>query len=238
MTAQGLVPFVDLAFPTGERMRGHRFGIVPPEFPRRRTEEMESFDQTMQDRLGPFAGQRQHEGAIGVSPGRHQNGNQLATTGKIDVNVAEIRFESLTRLRLKGNKRLALDSMLRLHVNSDAIVAPAIAMLIAQPTVNLGRGVTLLAGSFSIAPQDLLNNRCERVEQRWHGSSLVRLGFRLVENLTDLPPGMMKSPGQCTDAHLIYSMSLTYSRVFVHLDHPLPPAVWDPSRGNQFTGRR
>jgi hypothetical protein len=56
VTGQGLIAVVQLPLTAGEQVRYHGLGIVPPHFPWHAPEEREGFDQTVQDRLGAFAG--------------------------------------------------------------------------------------------------------------------------------------------------------------------------------------
>ena len=53
-------------------------------------------DEALEDRLGAFEGQRQHEGGVGVGPGCHEEGDLASTVGEVDVDVPEIGLEPPT----------------------------------------------------------------------------------------------------------------------------------------------
>jgi hypothetical protein len=69
VASQGLVAVIQLPLPAGEQVRRHGLRVVPPHFPWYATEERKGLDQTVQDRLGAFAGQSECKRAVGVSPG-------------------------------------------------------------------------------------------------------------------------------------------------------------------------
>jgi hypothetical protein len=56
VAGQGLVAVVQLPLTAAEQVRCHGLGVVPPHFPWDAPEEREGLDQTVQDRLGAFAG--------------------------------------------------------------------------------------------------------------------------------------------------------------------------------------
>ena len=62
-----------------------------------RAEELEGRDHPFEDRLGALEGESQHEGGVGVGPGRDQERHEPAAVGEVDVDVAEIGFETLAR---------------------------------------------------------------------------------------------------------------------------------------------
>jgi hypothetical protein len=95
VTGQRLVAVVELPLAAHEQMRRDGLGVVPPEFVWHAAEEGEGFDQAVEDRFGAFAGQGQGKGAVGVRPGDHQHGNELAALREIDIDVTEVRFEAL-----------------------------------------------------------------------------------------------------------------------------------------------
>jgi hypothetical protein len=100
MAGQRLIAIVELALAARQQMRRYGLGVVPPEFVRHAAKESEGFNQTVEDCLGPFGRQGQGKGAIGVRPSDYQDGNELATLGKIDVDVTEVRFQALPRVVL------------------------------------------------------------------------------------------------------------------------------------------
>lgn len=108
VTDQGLVTLVQPAFATGQQLGRYRLGIVPPQLMRHAAKEGEGFDQAVQDGLGLLAGQSQGEGAVRVSPGRHQHGNQLSAVGEIDVDVAEVALQPLAGIVVQRDEGLAV----------------------------------------------------------------------------------------------------------------------------------
>jgi hypothetical protein len=106
VAGQGLIAFVQTALAAGEQVGRDGAGIVPPDFMRHGLEEGEGFDQTVQDRLGAFAGQGDGEGTIRVSPGRHQDRHQPAAIGEIDVDVTEVALQTLTRIVVQWDECL------------------------------------------------------------------------------------------------------------------------------------
>lgn len=105
---QGLVTLVQPAFAAGQQLGRYRLGIVPPQLMRHAAKEGEGFDQAVQDGLGLLAGQSQGEGAVRVSPGCHQHGNQLSAVGEIDVDVAEVALQPLAGIVVQRDEGLAV----------------------------------------------------------------------------------------------------------------------------------
>jgi hypothetical protein len=229
VTDQGLIAIVELTLPADEQVRHHCLGIVPPQLARHATEERERLDQAMQDRLGAFGRQRDSEGAIGIGPGREQHGHQPAAVGEIDVDVAEVGFEPLSGIVVERDERRALGPSLGQQVLPDALVPAGVVVFVAQTPENLGDRVPLLARRVLVGAKDLVNHRLERIDDRRHRPALVLLGLGLGENVTNLPPRMMKLAGQLANAQLVDAMRLSDARVLVHLDHPPPPVAWFPA---------
>jgi hypothetical protein len=108
---------------------------------------------------------------------------------------------------------------------ADALITAPIAVLLAQPADDLGDRVPLLAGRVGVGTKNLVDHGLERINDRRQRPPRVRLGFGLAENLADLAARVMEPLGQFTDAELVDAMGVTDAGIFVHLDHPPPPAA-------------
>ena len=93
---QRRVAGMTLALASQEDQRSDGFGIVPPDFLGNGSEKLEGRDHPFEDRLSALKRQGQDEGGVGVGPGRHQERDELAPVGEVDVDVSEIGFETLT----------------------------------------------------------------------------------------------------------------------------------------------
>jgi hypothetical protein len=90
---------VEVPFPAAEDQRGDRLGIVPPDLAGHGGEELQGADHAVEDGLGPLGGQGDHEGKVGVGPDGHQNGDEAAAVGEVDVDVSEVGLEAVARRR-------------------------------------------------------------------------------------------------------------------------------------------
>jgi hypothetical protein len=230
MTAQRLIAFVKLALPTDENVRRDGLGIVPPQFPRHRSEEVEGLDQPVQDGLGALGWQSDDERTIGIRPGREQHRHEPAAVREVDMDVAEVRFETLAGIVIERDERLALGTLSGQNILTDPVVTAAVAVLVAEPAKHLGHRVPLLARGALVGAENLVDDRLERIDDRRHRPAPVRLGLGQAEDLPDLPPRVMKLTGQLANAQLVDAMRLANPCVLVHFDHPPPPVVWHPVR--------
>ncbi len=161
-----------------EDLRRHRLGVVPPDFPRHATEELEGGLHPVQNRFGPLGRQGHHERAIGIRPCQQQHGNLSATVGKVDVDVAEIDFDPLARIVRKRNERLTPAAAILRHVTPYLIVAARVA-LFGQTTKDLHRRMTLFRRLVLVAFENLINPRLEPAQLRRFGRSSARVRPRL-----------------------------------------------------------
>jgi hypothetical protein len=145
VTGQGLIASVDLPLPTHEDIWHQRGGIIPPNLVRHTAEELERFDEAVQDRLGPLGGQGDGEGTIGIRPGHEQHGHLPASIGEIDVHMPKVRFETLARIVIKRNKCLASLMLLAAHIEANALIAAGVAVFLLEPAKQLHGGMALLA---------------------------------------------------------------------------------------------
>jgi hypothetical protein len=228
VAGQGLVTLVQLPFTAGQHLTHHGFGVVPPHFARHAAEELKSLDHAVQDRLGTLAGQRDGKRTIRVSPGEQQHRHLPAAVREIDVDVAEVRLQALTRVVVQRDKGLPLAVLLPADVEPYALVAATVGVLALQTAKNLGRRVPLLARRLFVRLQQGVDHRLERIEDRWQRATLIRFGFGLGEDLTDFAARVMKVPRQLADTHLVHAMGASDTCIFVHSDHPPPPCSWTP----------
>lgn len=234
MTDQRLVALVEPTLPAHQQLRCHRLRVVPPQLARHATKEDEGLDQSVQDRLGAFTRQGQGERAIGVGPGHHQHRHLLTAGGEVDIDVAEVGFETLSGSVVQRNKRLTAAVLLAEHIVPHALVAPGEAVLITQTAKQLGHRVPLLARRLGVAPKNLVNDRLERVDHRRRRPTPIRLRLGMTEDLPNLPPRVMKTAGQFPNAHSFQRMRLANTCIFVHFDHPPPPCSWSPAKATSL----
>ena len=100
---------MDLALTSLQDHGGDCLGIVPPDFLGNGSEELEGRDHAFEDCLGALKRQCQNEGIIRVGPGCDQERNKPSAVGKVDVDMAEIRFEALARKMAQRDESLSLD---------------------------------------------------------------------------------------------------------------------------------
>ena len=229
MADQGLVAVLEPSLAAGQQLRGHGLGVVPPQLMRHTAEEGEGFDQAMQDGLGPFAGQRQREGAVGVGPGGQQHGHLLPAVGEINVDVAKVAFQALAGIVIQRDKGLRYANALE-QVQSHALVGAGEAMLVAETAKDFGRGMPLLAGGLFIVLDDGVDDGFERINEQGQRAALIGLRFRVVEDLANLAAGVVKASRQFADAQVFLAVGLANACVLVHADHPPPPCSWAPWR--------
>ncbi len=131
-----------------------------------RPKNSKAVDHAFEDRLGAFEGERQHEGGVGVGPGRHEEGDQAPTVGEVDVDVSEIGLEPPTRQVSQGDERLPISTSVLEHVALHLGIPAAVAVLVAEPSEELGGGVPLLGRGGLVVDEDLVDDRLDRPQQR------------------------------------------------------------------------
>src|SRR6516164_2261730 len=105
MTGQCFVVRMNLTVPALKDQRSHGLGIVPPNVAGYRPEKLEGGDHAFEDCLGTLERERQHERGVGVGPSRHDEWDEPAALGEIDVDVTEISLKPVARKMCKWNKR-------------------------------------------------------------------------------------------------------------------------------------
>ena len=122
----------------------HRLRIVPPDFSWKTFEKIKRLHHAFQNRLGPFRRKSDCKRCVGIRPYQNQDGNLPPTVRKVDVNLAEVRFQSLARFVVQRDKRLAFFGPMLLHEPPNRIVSALVLMFVAQPLEDPHRRVPLL----------------------------------------------------------------------------------------------
>jgi len=221
MAGQGGVAIVGLAVASGKDLGNDGSGVVPPDLVRNAAEEGEGLDQPMQDGLGAFGRQGQGEGVVGVGPGSNQHRDQLPARGEIDVDVAEVAFQSLAGIMGQGDEGLASLPPLPSNIAADRVVTAGVVVFLAQAAMDLSGGVALLAGGLFIGQEDGVDDRLEGSQDgsaRGFGAC-VGTWLGLLENLADLASGVMEGARDLANAHAIAKGTPDLA-VVVHRKHP------------------
>jgi hypothetical protein len=145
MTGQGLIASVDLPLPAHEDIRHQCGGIIPPDLVRHTTEELERLNEAVQDRLGPLVRQGDDEGTIGIRPGHEQHRHLPPSVGEIDVHMTKVCLETLARIVIERNERLASLTLLAAHIKTNALIAAGEAVFLFEAPEQLHGRVPLLA---------------------------------------------------------------------------------------------
>jgi hypothetical protein len=221
MAGQSLVTRMQLPLPAFEDSRRHRLGIVPPNFARHTAEEIEPLHHAFQDRFGSFAWQGDSERTIRVRPYQQQHGNLLTTVGKVDVDVAEIRFQPLAWITRQRDKSLDVLSSCFANVTAHGIVTALITALIAQAFKDTLARVPLLGRRLFIVGKNLLDDRIKitKLACRRFAEPRIRLRFGVGQYFADLASRMVKCAGDSANTHAI-AMGLSNTCIFVHREHP------------------
>jgi hypothetical protein len=221
MARQRRVTRVEPAIPATQQLPRDTLRIVPPNLTRHATEELQPLDHPLQDRFGPFGGQRHRKRTVRVRPDQNQHRNRTAPLGKVHVNLAEVGFQTLTRIVGQRNERLSLALAQLTHVATHRVVAPRIAVLVAKPLEDPHGRVTLLRRSLRVTLQNGPDDPVKGAQLRSRSFLTPRVRPRLGvgQHLPNLPPGMMKRPSDRPNAHPV-TFRTSYPRVLVHREHP------------------
>ena len=88
---------------------------------RHAAKESERLSHAVQDRLGAFGRQGDGERTIRPRPGRYQHRHLPTAFGKINVDVAEVALQTLTRIVVQGNEHFAALLGATAHIQADAL---------------------------------------------------------------------------------------------------------------------
>jgi hypothetical protein len=202
--------------------RRDRLRIVPPHLLGDTVEELERGDHPFEDRLGALERQRQHERGVGVRPGRDQKRHELETIRKVDVDVSEVGFETLTRQMAQRDECLTLVATTRADVTLELSIHTAVTLFVAEPTVDLGGGTPLLGRSIFVVGQDLVDDRVKRSQNRGRPLPRRRNGtsMSLLEDLSDRVSRVSELANTLLDRHPI-AMGAPDGTVIIHRKHVL-----------------
>lgn len=222
MAGQGRITFVELAGTSRQQRRGHRFRVVPPHLPRDTAEELEGLRHPLQNRLGPLRRQSHGKGSVRIRPDQDQYVHLAAAGREIDLDLAEVRLDPLTRFVMQRDECLLRGPLVLIHEPPHRVVPAGVPMLIPQPLENPHPRVTLLRRSRLV----LLEHRQDRlVKSPQLGSRLplplrIRLRFAgASEHLANRLARVPEPPGHLPNAHPI-SMSPPNASVMFHREHP------------------
>jgi hypothetical protein len=145
---------------------GDGFGVVPPQLARDASEKGESFDQSVENGLGPLRGNRDGEGAVGITPGGDQHGHLSAAIGEVNVDVTEVGFDAIAGRVFERDEGLAVFETASLDVASNLVVAAYVFVFTNESSVDPGGGMPLLGWCGLILRKDIVNDLPNRSENR------------------------------------------------------------------------
>ena len=182
-----------------------RCGGCPTRLPWAGPEELEGGDHPLEDRLGALERQRDGERCVGVGPGRDQKRDEPAAVGEIDMDVAEVGLEALTREMSQRDKGLLVPRPVLSHVALHLGISTRVAVLVAKTTEELRGRVPLLGRCVVIGAEDLVDEGLE-------GSQLgggpvpgqgLGMGFGLHQGMPDGFSRVTEVAGDLSDGQAI-----------------------------------
>jgi hypothetical protein len=222
VAGQGLIARIDLPRTPAQEFFSHGLGIIPPDFFRHMAEELKRLRHTFQDRLRPLRRQRDREREIGIRPHQDQHVDLASAFGKVHGNLAEVRFDPLTRPMIQRNERLAVPLPMAIHKPPHRVIAARVIMLVPQPLEDPHPRMPLLRRRGFILLEYLKNQIVKRFQLGSHLLLTFRVGLRLTcpaQNLANLLSRVMKRPGDLPETHAI-AKSPTNPCIIVHREHP------------------
>ena len=156
-----------------------------------------------------------------MRPYQHKYGNLLAAVGKVDVDVAEVRFQPLAWITRQRDKRLHVLPSRFANVAAHRIVAALVTMLITQPFEDALARVPLLGRRLLIVGKDLLDDGMKATEHARSELALPRkrLGLWIDQGFADFASRMVKRACDGPNTHAI-AVGLANACIFVHREHP------------------
>jgi hypothetical protein len=235
MTGQRGITRMEPPLPAAQQGQGHRLRVVPPHFSRHAAEVLEAPNHAFQNRFRTLRRQGHGKGSVRIRP--HQNQHRYGPTalGEIDVDLPKIRFHSLPRIVDQRNERLPFPPAKLRHVTSHRVVAAPIPLGF-QPLEDPHRRVTLLRRRLLIRRENLLDH-AEKLSQPAVMLPLpLGIPLRLSvtpENLADLPPRMVKPPGDLANAQPI-AIRPANPCIMIHRKHPILRKLPRPFQGGSL----
>ena len=129
-------------------------------------EELEGVDHAFEDRLGAFEGEAPARRERWSRPRPSRERGPAPTVGELDVDVSEIGLEPPTRQVSQGDERLPISTSVLEHVALYLGIPAAVAVLVAEPSEELGGGVPLLGRGGLVVDEDLVDHLLDRPQQR------------------------------------------------------------------------
>jgi hypothetical protein len=234
MTGQRGITRMEPPLAAGQQGQGHRLRVVPPHFSRHAAEVLEAPNHAFQNRFRTLRRQGYGKGSVRIRP--HQNQHRYSPTalGEIDVDLPKIRFHTLARIVDQRNERLPFPPAKLRHVTSYRVIAAPIPLGF-QPLEDPHRRVTLLRRRLLIRGKNLLDHT-EKLSQPAVMLTLPRITLRLAvtpKNLADLPPRMVKPPGDLANAQPI-AMRPANPCIMIHRKHPILRKLPCPFQGGSL----
>lgn len=186
---QGCVSRVQFAITTAEQLSRHRRRVVPPHFSRNAIEELERLHHAFEDRFGPFGRQSDRKRRVGIRPRQNQHRHLPPAVGKVDGNLAEVRFQPLAGSVIERDERLAFFVAVLLDEPANRVVTAGVAVLVPQPFKQPHRRVPLLGRLRLVVGENLQDPVMKRTQPRRNLLPPSRIVLRLSrapQNLADL----------------------------------------------------
>jgi len=222
MAGQRRIARMDLAVATDQQLQRHGFRVVPPDLAWDAAEILEPLNHPFQNGFHTLGRQRDRKRTVRVRPHQNQNRNRTTPLGEIDVDLPEVGLQPLARIMRQRNERFPLTLPALPDIAPHGVVA-ALIPLASQTPEDLHHRMTLLRRRLLVRGEDLVDplqipgQRAVMLPLPW--GIPLRLAVA-AQNLTDLPPRMMKPPGDLADTHPI-AMRPTNPSVMIHRKHPI-----------------
>ena len=225
---------MELTFAPFEDQRGDRFGVVPPDLLGNGAKELEGGDHAMEDRFGALARQGDHEGSVRVGPGGDEEGDLPPTVGEVDVNVTEVGLEALAGEMPQGDEGLTVRAVVLAEIAPHLAVTAVVSVLVTEAAKDLRCGMPLLGGSILVVGQDLVDDGLKRPQHGRVSISGLRTGLRMLEDIPDRVPRVIKVESDPPDG-LAIATRPPNGTVVVHRKHVLDLREGESSVERTFT---
>jgi len=223
VTGERLITWIDLPRPPGQQRLGHRLRIVPPDFFRHAPEKIKRLRHALQDRFGSLSRQSDREGKIGIRPHQDQHVDLPAAVREIHPDLAEIRFDPLTRPMIQRDERLGLVLPMPIHKPPHGIIPARVSVFVPDPLEDSHPRMPLLGRRGFILFENLQDAimKPSQLGSRLLPTFRIRRRLALApQDLANLFSRMVKCSGNFPEAHAI-AISPTNPCIIVHREHPL-----------------
>ena len=166
VAGQGRVAPVQLAVTATQQGRRYCCRVVPPDLSWNTIEKLERLHHAFQNRFGSFRRQSDRKRCVGIRPHQNQHRNLSSPVGKININLAEVRFQPLAGIMVQRDKRLAFFGPMLLHEPANRVVSTSVGVFITQPLEDPHCRVPLLRRGRFILGQNLPNQIIKRPQLR------------------------------------------------------------------------